>query len=211
MTVILDAGHGKYTKDKGSPYALYGIKPELYLMEYEYNRWIMNAVARELKLKGIKVVKTVTDDTDVPLIQRVSKANQVYAKDKDSFLVSIHVNSISAGKRWSNTSYWSVWTCFGQTQSDIIANYLWDSAKATFKGRTIGKELTDGDNDYENNFYILKNTACPAVLTENFFMDNIKDVEYLLSEEGMKAVVKCHVDGIMNYIKAYNNDKGRTR
>ena len=40
----------------------------------------------------------------------------------------------------------------------------------------------------------------PAVLTENFFQDNKEDVEFMQSESGKKAIVRCHVNGIINYI-----------
>jgi N-acetylmuramoyl-L-alanine amidase len=36
----------------------------------------------------------------------------------------------------------------------------------------------------ESNFYVLKHTNCPAVLTENFFQDTKSDVEYLTSDLG---------------------------
>jgi N-acetylmuramoyl-L-alanine amidase len=52
----------------------------------------------------------------------------------------------------------------------------------------------------KNHFTILSKTLCPAVLTENFFQDNKEDVAYMLSAEGKKAIIKCHVDGIINYI-----------
>jgi N-acetylmuramoyl-L-alanine amidase len=29
--------------------------------------------------------------------------------------------------------------------------------------------MSDGDPDKEANLYVIKNTKCPAVLTENFF------------------------------------------
>ena len=38
------------------------------------------------------------------------------------------------------------------------------------------------------------------MLTENFFMDNKDDVEYLTSEEGKEAIINTHVYGIINYI-----------
>lgn len=44
-------------------------------------------------------------------------------------------------------------------------------------------EKPDGDLDYEENFYILKHTACPAVLTENGFYTNIEDLAILESQE----------------------------
>jgi len=53
--------------------------------------------------------------------------------------------------------------------------------------------------DFEENFYILKHTKCPAVLTENFFMDNVEDVRFLESREGKNALSLLHVEGIAEY------------
>ena len=61
-------------------------------------------------------------------------------------------------------------------------------------------DLSDGDKDKESGFYILKHTIMPAVLTENLFMDNKKEYEFLLSPEGKEAIVNLHVQGILDYI-----------
>ena len=39
------------------------------------------------------------------------------------------------------------------------------------------------------------------MLTENLFQDNKADVEYLLSEEGVRSIVQLHYKGITDYIK----------
>ena len=64
--------------------------------------------------------------------------------------------------------------------------------------------MSDGDPDYEENFYVLKKTSCPAVLTENFFQDNKDDVEWLSSEEGKETVVEYHLRGILRYLNLLN-------
>ena len=66
--------------------------------------------------------------------------------------------------------------------------------------RKIRAEKSDEDRDWESNFYICQKTKCAAVLTENFFYDNEDDVKYILSEEGRKAVIKTHANGIINYV-----------
>jgi len=43
---------------------------------------------------------------------------------------------------------------------------------------------------------VLRNTACPAVLTENLFQDNRADVEFLSSQAGKEAVATLHLDAI---------------
>ena len=49
-------------------------------------------------------------------------------------------------------------------------------------------------------FYILRNSLCPAVLTENFFMDSHSDLEYLQSRTGKKAIIDTHVEAITEYL-----------
>ena len=44
--------------------------------------------------------------------------------------------------------------------------------------------MSDDNRDWEEDFYILRKSWCPAVLTENFFMDNHSDLEYLQSHAG---------------------------
>jgi N-acetylmuramoyl-L-alanine amidase len=39
------------------------------------------------------------------------------------------------------------------------------------------------------------------VLTENFFMDNHSDLEYLQSRAGKQAVVDTHVEGIVEWLE----------
>jgi len=62
-------------------------------------------------------------------------------------------------------------------------------------------DYSDGDADKEAHLYVLKHTNCPAVLTENFFMDNKNDVEYLLSDAGFHAIMRLHIEGILSYFK----------
>jgi N-acetylmuramoyl-L-alanine amidase len=52
----------------------------------------------------------------------------------------------------------------------------------------------------EKPFYILKRTYCAAVLTENGFMDSEVSLSFLESEEGKKAIVALHLEGIINYL-----------
>ena len=67
-------------------------------------------------------------------------------------------------------------------------------------GRRLRTDYTDADPDLEADFYILRHTTAPAVLTENFFMDSHPDCAFLLSEEGQQALVDLHVTGITAYL-----------
>ena len=43
----------------------------------------------------------------------------------------------------------------------------------------------------------------PAVLTENLFMDNHTDCNFLLSKEDQQSLVDLHVDGITAYLSTF--------
>ena len=79
-----------------------------------------------------------------------------------------------------------------------------ESAIKNFPGRRIRTDMSDGDRDWEEDFYILRKSWCPAVLTENFFMDNYSDLEYLQSQAGKQAVVDTHVEGIVEWLEMNN-------
>ena len=78
-----------------------------------------------------------------------------------------------------------------------LAQLLYSEAeKCGLKGnRSVPKERA-----WRNDFWVLRKTNMPAILTENLFMDNKEEVEYLLSEEGKKTIINLHVDGIKQYI-----------
>jgi N-acetylmuramoyl-L-alanine amidase len=76
--------------------------------------------------------------------------------------------------------------------------------KASYAGelnKLLRKDTTDGDKDKEADFYIIKGANCPAVLTENLFQDNRKDVELLESQYGLQVLTELHAIGIEKYVK----------
>ena len=95
---------------------------------------------------------------------------------------------------------WSCFTTRGKTKADALATCLYEAAKNHLPWMRLRTDYTDGDPDIEKDFYIIRHTSCPAVLTENLFMDNREDVAFLESEEGARAIVGLHVDGILQYL-----------
>lgn len=195
MKILIDNGHGSNTPGKRSPNGS--------ILEYKYTREIAQRVVDELNARGYDAERLVTEEYDVSLGERCRRVN---AKCKahgshNVLLVSIHNNAAGAGG-WMNARGWSAYTTKGRTLSDTLADFLYKAAEANLIGQKIRKDAQDGDPDWEENFYILRNTLCAAVLTENFFMDSREDLAYLLSEAGKSAIVKTHVDGIIAYIKS---------
>ena len=203
IRILVDNGHGNDTAGKRSPWCCNGVPPAIEFYEYKWNREIANPIVEELKKRGYNADLLVTEENDITLAERVRRANaecSTYGA-ANVILISVHANAAGSGKEWMNGKGWSVYTSKGNTNSDTLAEFLYREAAKNFSGMKLRPDTTDGDNDQEADFYILKKTYCTAVLTENFFYDNVDDVQYILSDKGRKAVIKTHVDGIINYVE----------
>lgn len=195
MKILVDNGHGSNTPNKCSP--------DRSFREYAYTREIAAKVVYELKKKGYDAELLVPELYDVKLDERVHRANvkcQSLGKN-NVLLISIHNNAAGNGQ-WMKARGWSCYTTKGETESDKVAEHLYDAAERIFVGHKIRKDYSDGDRDWEESFYICRKTLCPAVLVENFFMDNKDDLAYLISDEGKDAIVRCHIEGIISYINS---------
>ncbi len=199
MKILIDNGHGIQTKGKRSPDGT--------LLEYAYTRELARQIVTTLKARGYDSELLVPEDDDIPLSERVRRANEICLTYEpscptptghpDVILISLHINAAGDGTRWHTATGWSCYTCKGQTESDRLADCFYKAAEQILKNQVIRTDYArDGDPDWEENFYILRHTQCPAVLIENFFMDNKQDLAYLLSQEGRRAIVETIIDGI---------------
>lgn len=198
--IILGTAHLKSTFGKCSP--------DKKFYEYLYSRELVQYIKNILEKSGYKVFVDIPEDDlkltqNQELLKRVTFVNDVckiYGTN-NCIYISIHVNAAGDGSQWMNATGWECYTTRGKTKSDILAECLYNSAKKNLINKKIRIDFSDGDSDKESNFYVLKHTKCPAVLTENFFMDNKDDVKYLLSKEGFEQIIQTHIDGILNYLK----------
>ena len=194
MLILIDNGHGHNTPGKRSPDGKF--------LEYAYNREIATRIVADLTDRGYNAQLLVPEPEDIPLSERVRRINahcNTLGKS-NVILISIHVNAAGNGTKWLNATGWSCYTSKGQTTSDRIAECLYQAAIKNFPGRRIRTDYSDNDPDWEENFYILRHSLCPAILTENFFMDNPQDLVFLQSRAGKQAIVDTHVEGITEYL-----------
>jgi len=196
MKIFIDNGHGLMTAGKRSPDGQF--------REPFYNREIARRVVADLRDRGLDAELLVPEDDDISLIERVRRVNAAcfLLGKQNVILVSIHVNAAGNGSKWLNATGWSVFTCSGQTESDRLAECLCQAAIKNFPGHRIRTDMSDGDMDWEEGFYLLRKSLCVAVLTENFFQDCLSDVQFLQSRGGKQAVVDTHVEGIVEYLSA---------
>lgn len=212
--LLVDRGHGINTLGKCSP--------DGSIHEWEYADYIARQIVKGCKANGIDAQLLVPEQRDISLTTRCNRVNSwCYKLGKQNVaLLSIHLNAAGSKGKWMKAGGWAAYTSKGETKSDTIAEYLYDSAESNLteyikafdvykktgfydsKQKPIRTDKSDGDRDWEANFAVLHNTLCPAVLTENLFQDNKQDVEYLLSDEGKQSIIDLHVEGIINYINS---------
>ena len=195
MKILIDPGHGIDTPGKRSPDGLF--------REYLWNRQVADLILEGLVSAGVDASLVVTETNDVSLRNRVNRVNTICNRVGASnvILVSIHANAMGNGIEWMNAKGWSCYTSKGSTKSDQIAECLYDAFEAEFQDRKIRKDMSDGDRDWEENFYVLQKSKCPAVLLENFFYDNREECAWMLHEETKKRIASAAVKGIIKYIK----------
>lgn len=191
MKILIDNGHGIQTKGKRSP--------DGQLLEYAYTRELARRIVSILQSRGYDSELLVPEDDDISLSERVLRTNahcQALGKS-NVILISLHINAAGDGTKWMNATGWSCYTCKGQTESDRLADCLYKAAEQILKSQVIRTDYArDGDPDWEENFYILRHSLCPAVLVEQFFMDNKKDLAYLISDEGKRNLINVIVSGV---------------
>ena len=189
MIILIDAGHGIETKGKRSHCGT--------LVEWEYNRRVANVLKQELdKYSGTETTLICPEDTDIPLKDRCFRVNKIVTLNgrKNTFLVSIHLNAFTIDKPRG----WEIHThpnCL--PISDEYANVFADMA-----GKILPPDIPIRNNGkpFKSDFQILRDTGCPSVLTENLYMTNSNDRNYLLTERGFYSIVNIHFKSIMKIL-----------
>ncbi|MBE9468969.1 MAG: N-acetylmuramoyl-L-alanine amidase [Bacteroidetes bacterium] len=195
MDILIDNGHGNDTPGKRSPIWSDGTQ----LFEFEFNRDVAKRLFKLLQINGIDCKMIVPEEIDISLPERVRRINKIYEQEKKCFLVSIHANA-------GGGSGWEIFTSPGETESDVIADFFVKSAIKNLSKFKLRSDFSDGDADKEARFYMLRKTKCPAVLTENLFMDTERDCRFIMSNYGRNVIAKLHFDAINSYLKN-NYDK----
>ena len=189
LIIFLDNGHGKDTPGKRSP----KWKDIPQILEWEYNRKLVNKLFCKLTQLGYKTIIVTPEDIDISISERAKRVN-TQAKQygiKNCLGISIHLNAADNPR----ATGWEAHTYTGKSTSDKYSKIFYDVAplKTKFKIRPNGPK---DDPDWDSNFGILRLTSCPFILTENGFMTNYNDCKYLLSEEGFNDIINLHVDAI---------------
>lgn len=186
----LDNGHGKLTAGKRSPKLREGKR----FFEYEFNRIIVKGIIKELKKHNILHYNVVPEvSVDNFLKGRVLRANNI-SSDVPKIFLSVHSNA--GPGTWTSATGLETWfhhsSTTGRKLAAVFQQQLVNALGWTNRG--IKSQPT-------KQFYVLRRTNMPAILTENGFYNNRKEVYKLLDKEIQKKIIKAHVDAILFFEK----------
>lgn len=195
MIVILDAGHGGMIDGE---YQTAGKRSPIWDDGSQYfegvgNRQIVSKLTKKLTAEGIKVFNPNDSEKDMKLSERVELINNEIKSNPDTEFIGISVHSNAF--RDSRANGWSVHVSNNCSVDSLVMSDL--------ISKQMKVEFPDSLNRgvKKNDFYILRNTICPFILTENFFMTNEKECkEILMTEEGQDKIVNLHFDFICNFL-----------
>ena len=162
------------------------------------NRKYINRIYQLLKDRGNVTPVIVNHEwKDTPLHSRVHYANYGHIKIENK---GIYFSEHSNATPQHTARGFSIWTSKGETMSDKLADKFMAMYKKRFgvEGNRVQarEDLSDGDSDYEANFYVLSKTSMPAVLSENLFFDQIDDALMLMDVSYMETYCELVADWI---------------
>lgn len=193
--LIIDNGHGDPPLTGGK------CSPDKTILEYYWARDVAKRIAEKAKAAGITPIILVPEITDIPLNTRTRRVNDLCRKygTKNCILLSIHINAAGGDGKWHNArGFCGFVSLNASSNSKRLAQLLWEQAD---KAGLRGNRVVPPERYWVKNLAMCRDTNCPAVLTENLFMDNREDAEYLKSETGKETIANLHVAAILEYIK----------
>jgi N-acetylmuramoyl-L-alanine amidase len=193
LNVLLDNGHGKDTAGKRSPKWPDGTQ----LFEYDFNRKVVQKLFDLCKAcPYLNPVILVPEDNDIKLDVRCQRANK-YDK-ATSIFISIH------GDAWKTADAHgiTVFTSPGQTKADELAEFIYLSLQDFMPDMKMRPDMTDGDHDREESYYVLMKTKMPAVLTENGFYTNEEECHKMMTDAYQQRIADATFLAIRRYYKA---------
>lgn len=196
---LLDSGHGGIidgtyqTKGKRSP----KLPDGRILYEGEYNRDVVNRIASKLCDHEVSHSILVPEQLDISLRERVKRADEIAKNQgKKCVYVSVHANAFGNGEfnnaNGVETFYFSKNGRFSKTGKMLAG--VFQKHLVTFSQRN--------DRTFKGaNYYVLRETSMPSVLTESPFMTNLEEAKLMLTNEFRESISVAHFQAIVEIDK----------
>jgi len=205
-TIVLDPGHGGH--DNGAT-SLYGF-------EKDFTLDVANRARLLLMQAGYKVVMTRTNDTFIPLGERVRIANQ-YA---NALFISIHFNSGGNGTGLETYTLAPRGVPSMMADGPRIADFEQCAgnvndpenialATATHAALVVRSRMYDRGIK-RARFVVIRDIIIPGVLIEGGFLSNDFDARLIALPAYRQQMASCIVMAVQNYRRAVGTQMGDT-
>jgi len=158
------------------------------LYEGELNRDVADRIKALCDTESIECENIVNSEHDVPLATRVARANARHAADKRCIFLSIHANAFGDGVAFNSAHGVSVFHYMTSKKGKILATAL---LKHLVQETGLKSRGVQANMEWAN-FYILRKTHMPAILSENGFMTNLEDATNLTKDDFRQKVADAH-------------------
>tara|TARA_R110000751_G_C13701425_1_gene473399 strand:+ start:60 stop:677 length:618 start_codon:yes stop_codon:yes gene_type:complete len=193
-TWLLDPGHGGIidgvyqTAGKRSP-----IFPDgSVLYEGDFNRSVVKHLLKFCRSGNTEVVDLVDSLEDISLRKRVAEANKIHREKGNCIYLSIHANGFGSGRDFNKAkgicTFHHHKSSGGKTLAESLQKHLCNLT--SFRDRGVVS------NEAWANFYVLRKTNMPAVLSENGFMTNCEDARALMDPAVQRNIALAHYNMI---------------
>lgn len=179
MKICIDAGHGVETAGKCSPDGTY--------FEHEFNLDVAKRVKAHLERCRVDVVMTREDEHDISLAQRCTICNDAGC----SYFFSVHTNAAGNGG-WYDAEGWSAHIISKGGKAEQLAEKIRKQAIPLLACKDRGVNV--------NNYQVLRDTNCSAVLIEHGFHTSKTEVEKLKSADYRAKCAEADAKGICDQI-----------
>lgn len=179
LKICLDAGHGLETRGKCCP--------DNSMKEYQFNSAVVKYMIEILSIYPVEILTVHNDNRDVPLQERVSKANAW----KADLYVSVHANAVKTV--WNDANGIETFCYKAEGESIQLA--------AELQTQLIRETGRKNRSVKTAPFYVLKYTRMTSVLAECGFMTNREEAELLKSEVYRKKCAQAIVNGLVKVYK----------
>ena len=176
ITVVLDAGHGG--DDAGAQSTDGTIKE------------------KDINLAIVKKIKELNTNDKINII--LTRDNDIYQspfdkvdftkKQDPALFISFHIDSgpiDSANTKTGMSIFIPKDENSNAARSKTLASIIINTFSANY-----GLPVAQNPNQRQKGIWVLKGNTCPAVLIEAGFMNNKKDLDYLLTEKAKETIAK---------------------
>lgn len=205
FVVFVDAGHGGIDDDgryttigKRAYHPKEEMHTEGHYYEGHENRLVAEAFIEACTELGIMCIRTYHPYKDTSLSDRTNLVRAYLKRGYKGYLHSFHSNAISSSnsaQKLLDTRGFMVFTTLGNTLSDKIADKHYEYTRESNNPKwNYRKDKKDGDNDYEANFQILRETDLKdyhdkfgAILEEYGFHSSRYDAQHIIDSRDVRV------------------------